>query len=57
MVYRQKGVSGVTTCAGSLYLRHASAIAEGSSKLGALSGGPPLSLFDMLLTTKVGLGT
>ncbi len=33
------------------------AVSEGSSRLGVLSGGPPLSLFVMLLVTKVGLGT
>jgi hypothetical protein len=27
------------------------AIVEGSSRLGIISGGPPLSLFDMLLAT------
>ncbi len=38
-------------------LKCASAIGEGYSKLGVLSGGPPLSLFDMLLVIKRGLGT
>jgi hypothetical protein len=33
------------------------AIGEGSSRLGILSGDPSLSLFDMLLVTKGGLGT
>jgi hypothetical protein len=32
-------------------------IGEGSSKLGILLGGPPLSLFDMLFATRGGLGT
>jgi len=31
-------------------LRHVIAIGEGSSRLGVLLGGSPLSLFDMLLT-------
>jgi hypothetical protein len=30
---------------------------EGSSKLGILSGGPPFSLFDMLLMTREVSGT
>jgi len=38
-------------------LRGAVVVREGSSKLGLLSGGPPLSLFDMLLVTRGGLGT
>ncbi len=33
------------------------AIGEGSSRLSILSGGPSLSLFDMLLATRGGLGT
>ncbi len=33
------------------------AVSEGSSRLGVLSGGPPLSLFVMFLVIKVGLGT
>jgi len=33
------------------------AIGEGFSRLGLLSGAPPLSLFDMLLATRRGLGT
>jgi len=32
-------------------------IGEASCRLGVLSGGPPLSLFDMLPTTRGGLGT
>ncbi len=38
-------------------LRHAVAIGEGSSKLALLSGGPPFSLFDMLLAIRGGSGT
>jgi hypothetical protein len=38
-------------------LKCAIAIDEGYSKLGVLSGGPPLSLFNMLLVIKGGLGT
>jgi hypothetical protein len=38
-------------------LRWAVVVSEGSSMLGLLSGGPPLSLFDMLLTTEGGSGT
>ncbi len=38
-------------------LRYVVALGEGSSRLSLLSGGPPLSLFDMLLTTGLGLGT
>ncbi len=38
-------------------LKCAIAIGEGYSKLGVLSGGPPLSLFDMLLVIEGGLGT
>ncbi len=38
-------------------LKFAIAIGEGYSKLGVLSGGPPLSLFDMLLMIEGGLGT
>jgi hypothetical protein len=38
-------------------LRRVVAVSEGSSMLGLLSGGPPLSLFDMLLLTRGGLGT
>jgi len=38
-------------------LRHAVAVVgEGSFRLGVLSGGPPLSLFDMLLETARGGG-
>ncbi len=32
-------------------------ISEGLSKLGILLGSPPISLFDILLTTREGLGT
>ncbi len=32
------------------------AIAMGSSRLGVLSKGPPLSLFDMMFVTRRGLG-
>ncbi len=35
-------------------LRHAVAVGEGLSRLGLLAGGPPLSLFDMLLATTGG---
>ncbi len=48
-------------------LKRAVGVGEGSSRLGVLSGGlpfslfdmlgPPLSLFDMLLATREGLGT
>jgi len=38
-------------------LRHVIAIGESSFRLVVLSGGPPLSLFDMLLVTGGGLGT
>jgi hypothetical protein len=38
-------------------LRRVVVVSEGSSMLGLLSGGPPLSLFDMLLLTRGGLGT
>jgi len=33
-------------------LKHAIAVGEGFSKLGILSKGPPLSLFDMLIAIK-----
>ncbi len=33
-------------------LKHAIAVGEGFSKLGILSKGPPLSLFDMLIARK-----
>ncbi len=32
-------------------------VGEGSSRLGILSGGPPLSLFDMLMGSGGGWGT
>jgi hypothetical protein len=35
-------------------LKHVVAIGKGSSKLGILIGGPPLSLFDMLLVIRRG---
>lgn len=38
-------------------LRCAVAVGEGSFRLGLLSGGPPISFFDMLLTTGGDLGT
>jgi hypothetical protein len=38
-------------------LRHVVTVGEGSSRLGTLSGGSPLSLFDMLLATGGGSGT
>jgi hypothetical protein len=55
--YRQKVLVVLQHAQVVSILKHAGAIGEGSSKLGILSGGPPLSLFDMLLATKVGLGT
>ncbi len=33
-------------------MRHVVAVGEGLSRLGILSGGPPLSLFDMLFATE-----
>ncbi len=38
-------------------LKHDVAISEGSSRLCILSRGPPLSLFNMLLTIRRGSGT
>jgi hypothetical protein len=38
-------------------LKHFIAIGEGSFRLGLLSGGPPLSLFDMFFMTRRDLGT
>jgi len=38
-------------------LRPVVIIGEGSSKLGVLLGGPPLLLFDMILTRGGGSGT
>jgi hypothetical protein len=38
-------------------LRRAIAVGEAPSKLGILSKGPPLSLFDMLLATRGNSGT
>ncbi len=38
-------------------LRRDVAVGEGSSRLGLLSGSPPLSLFDMLLVIGGGSGT
>jgi len=38
-------------------LEHVVVIGEGSSRLGVLSRGLPLSLFEMLLATSGGLGT
>jgi len=38
-------------------LRRVVTVGEGSSRLGILSTGPPLSLFDMLLVTRGGSGT
>ncbi len=38
-------------------LKCAIAIGEGYSKLGVISGSPPLSLFDMLLVIREGSGT
>ncbi len=36
-------------------MRHVVAVGEGLSRLGLLAGGPPLSLFDMLLATGGGV--
>jgi len=38
-------------------LRHAIAVGEGFSRLGVLSRGRPLSLFDMFFATGKGSGT
>ncbi len=38
-------------------LSHAIVVGEGSSKLGVISRGPPLLLFDMLVATGGGSGT
>jgi hypothetical protein len=55
--YRQK-VLMVLQCAHVIsILKCVVAIGEGSSRLSILSGGPSLSLFDMLLATRGGLGT
>jgi hypothetical protein len=51
-LYRQR-VSMVLQCAHVVsILKCVVAIGEGFYKLGILSGGPPLSLFDMLLRTR-----
>jgi hypothetical protein len=54
--YRQKVlVTFITMCVQTVsILRCAVAVGEGFSRLGLVSGGPPLSLFDMLLATTGG---
>jgi hypothetical protein len=55
--YRQKMLMMLQHVQAVSILRHVGTIGEGLSKLGILLRGPPLSLFDVLLATKVGLGT
>jgi hypothetical protein len=54
--YRQKVLVALQHAHVFSILKHVVAIGEVSSRLGILLGGPPLSLFDMLLTKGGGSG-
>jgi hypothetical protein len=55
--YRRKVSMALEHAQAISILKHVVVIGEGSFKLGVISRGPPLSLFDMFLATKGGLGT